>query len=86
MTVQVFTVYDSKVGAYLAPFYMRSTGEAVRAFADSCDDPKHMFAMHPADYTLFRLGSFDEPSGSFELNGAPTAVCTALEMLTKVDE
>lgn len=59
---KVFTIYDSKSDAYLQPFFLHTTGQAVRAISDCVNDPKHQFAKHPADYTLFEIGTFDDSS------------------------
>ena len=51
MILKMYTVFDSKVGAYLPPFFLRSNGEAVRSFITTCNDPKHSFYKYPGDYT-----------------------------------
>lgn len=62
MKLLVYSFFDSKVKAYLPPFYMRADGEAVRAVREACrTDPN--FNRYPADYTLFRLGEFDDETG-----------------------
>lgn len=80
--LRVFTVYDSKAEAYLPPFYMATVGSATRAFTDSANDPNHSFHKHPADYTLFLLGEYDEQKGTFDTSGPRTAIGTALEYRT----
>lgn len=79
MTLKIFAVYDSKVEAYLQPFFMRSRGEALRAFGEACNDPQTGFYKHPADYTLFELGSFDEEKGQITTLTVKMALGTALE-------
>jgi len=56
----MFTVYDSKAELYMPPFYNQSTGQAVRAFDDTCNQKDHPFWKHPEDYTLFEIGSYDD--------------------------
>lgn len=61
MILHIFTVHDSKAEAYLPPFFMRSIGEAQRAFADAVNSPeKGNFSDHYADYTLFVIGEYDD--------------------------
>lgn len=62
MKLKIFTVHDAAVEAYLQPFYMQSTGAAVRSFGDTVNTRDHHFAKHPADYTLFEIGEFDDQS------------------------
>lgn len=64
MTNKIFTVYDSKVEAYLTPFTMRTLGEAVRAFTELVNDPKTQFNKYPGDYTLFEIATFNLDTGT----------------------
>ena len=52
MIHKIFSVYDSKVEAYLQPFFMQTRGAAVRAITELVADPKHQFGKYPMDYTL----------------------------------
>jgi len=81
MILQIYSVYDKAVGAYLQPFYARSRGEAIRSFMDACNNEKHQFATSPADYQLMYLGLWDDDSGLFSLgnNTGPESVISALE-------
>lgn len=80
MTQKVFTVYDSKVGAYMQPFFMRSKGEALRAFESAVNDPQTMFCKHPQDYVLFEIGEYDELHGLLIPHSAPQSVVVAIEL------
>lgn len=66
MITKMFTIFDSKAGAYNAPFCFGATGQAVRAFADLVNDPQSNIARHPADYTLFEIGTYDDQTGTME--------------------
>jgi len=79
MILKMFTVYDSKLEAYLQPFYMATAGLAVRAFADIVADKTHAFSKHPADYTLFEIGSYDDRTGLIVQLPAHKNLGTALE-------
>jgi len=57
--LKMFTVYDSKAETYLRPFTMNSTGEAIRGFITTLNDPSTEFCKYPADFTLFEIGTFD---------------------------
>lgn len=78
MKLQVFSVYDQAVKAYLPPFYCRSKGEAVRSFTEACNDGKSMFAKHRGDYYMVYLGEFDDNGGIFTCEN-PVRVISALE-------
>lgn len=86
MILKMFTVYDSKIAAYLSPFYEQAIGQAVRAFEDTCKDPNHVFAKHPPDFTLFYIGEFDDQDCKINLLETPQSLCTALETISQKPE
>lgn len=63
MKLKIFSVFDSKADAYQTPFFMPSTGQAVRAFRDLANDASSLVSRHPADFTLCCVGVFDDASG-----------------------
>lgn len=63
MVVQVFAVYDSKARVYGQPFFVVNEGLAVRAFQSSCNDPTTELNKYPEDFSLFRLGTFNDENG-----------------------
>ncbi|QCQ85048.1 nonstructural protein [Blackfly microvirus SF02] len=85
MKLQIFTVFDSAVGAHLQPFFSRSVGEAIRSFQDAVNDPKSQFASHASDYTLFLHGTFDDAGGVFSTSPAER-VTSALELVFKYSD
>lgn len=66
MKHNIFAVYDSKAEAYTTPFFDHAEGRAIRTFADCCNDPGHQFGKHPADYTLFQIGEYDDSLGTID--------------------
>lgn len=61
--MQIFTIYDSKVGLYLTPFFMKHEADALRAVRTLTLDPDHNFCKFAGDYTLFHIGEYDEDHG-----------------------
>ncbi len=64
MKHQMFVIYDSKANAYMQPWFLTQTAMAQRAFMDCVNDKKHNFGMHPEDYTLFNIGTFDDSNAN----------------------
>jgi len=59
-----YAVYDRKAEMYSQPFLEIKDGTAIRAVQDIVINNKdHAFAKHPSDFSLHRLGSFDETTG-----------------------
>lgn len=65
MKLLACSVHDNAVEAFLPPFFVRSEGEAKRAFVASSTGEGSRFAQTPNDFTLFVCGSFDDNSGVF---------------------
>lgn len=75
--LKIFGVKDTMAEAYMNPFYARSTGEAIRSFADETNKPDSPFNRHPNDYNLFELGEFDQVTGEMKILAAPHSHGTA---------
>lgn len=80
MQTKLFTVYDKKAEAYLPPFNMQSTGQAMRTFEDTVNDEDHAFNKHPEDYALFELGTFDDQRAIFKIHDTPIPLSNAHEI------
>lgn len=85
MIYKVFTVYDSKVEAYMSPFMMQSKGQAIRSFGDECNNSDSMFCKHPEDFTLFEIAEYDDQLGVYNMHDVKIPLGTALENKRKVE-
>ena len=64
MNRNVYAIRDTLVGAYMSPVLGESDAAMIRQFGDAVTgDSKSPIAMHPADYTLEKIGTFDLASG-----------------------
>ncbi len=79
--MRVFSVYDSKVECYMNPFFMKTKGEAIRAFTEAVNDSSTHVSKHPGDYTLFDLGEFDDETATFTLSSTPISLGVAVEFV-----
>lgn len=66
MKTNAYSIRDVKADVFHAPFFMPTDGAAVRAFADVANDTGTQIGRHPADFTLFHIGSFDDATGYLE--------------------
>lgn len=80
MIHRIFSIYDSKVEAYLLPIFMQTKAAAIRAVSDTMRDPQHTFAMHAEDYTLFYLGSFDDSNAGWDLEATAISLGVLIEL------
>lgn len=63
MQQYAYTLYDAKSLVYSPPFYAPAHGAAVRMVMDLVTDKNTSVGRHPADYTLFCVGRFDDAAG-----------------------
>lgn len=85
MKLLAFSVHDSKVEAFITPFFDLTKGSAIRSFSDACNQEDNMFRKHAEDYTLFHVGRFDQELGVFEVFAAPVSLGNALTFLLTED-
>lgn len=61
----MFAVFDNVAKLYMSPFIETTDGTAVRAIQDAMKGD-HPFNKHPQDFTLTRLGLYDEETGQLD--------------------
>ena len=67
MLKTLYSVYDAKSQTYAAPFCEINDGTAIRVIQDLMEQtPTHPFARHSEDFSLERVGRFNEISGDLE--------------------
>ena len=82
MKLNAYTIYDVASGVYMRPFFSQADGQAIRGFKDIATDADHEIGKHPEDYTLFRIGSFNDNTGKMD-GEAPEKLATALELVAQ---
>jgi hypothetical protein len=85
MKMNVYSIYDKATNAYMRPFFLQADGQALRVFTDMAVDAEHEVSKHPEDYSLFRLGSFDDNAGAL-VGEEPKCVGRAHELAAKSRE
>lgn len=61
--MKLFSLFDSKAGAFNRPFAAPSESFAIRLFADQVNKGDDTIKSHPGDFDLFVVASFDEETG-----------------------
>jgi hypothetical protein len=80
---QIYTIYDSKAEAYMTPFFIQQDGQALRDFKDAALNQESTISKHPEDYTLFKLGTYDETTAKIEMLKTPVSMGVAIEYTTQ---
>lgn len=65
------SIYDSKVKAFMRPFFVRARGEATRLFDKQVNENGNPVHDYPEDFSLMVLGTYNEETGQFENLDAP---------------
>lgn len=81
MKLKVFAIFDSAVQAYLQPFFMQSSGAAIRAVIDTASHQDSQWNRHKADFTLFELAEYDDTLGTFSNLHTPQNLGTILSLM-----
>jgi len=59
----MFAVKDKAADAFISPFFLPTDSMAIREFTYAAKDGTHKFCIHPHDYSLYKLGTFDDSNG-----------------------
>lgn len=82
MRLNVYSVFDVAAGAYARPFFLQSDAAAIRTFCDVALNPEDAIGAHPEDYSLFRVGHWDDQKGKL-VGESPECLSTALEAIAR---
>lgn len=79
--MKAYSIYDSKAEAYLTPVFMPNDGTAIRAMSDKLleNETDNNLWRHAEDYTLFRVGQWEEEEGDI-LGHTPISVVTVIAL------
>ncbi|WNK13566.1 MAG: nonstructural protein [Microvirus sp.] len=64
MQTNAYSVRDSVAEVYHVPFFAQSNAVARRMFMNACQDETTSYGKNPADYSLWRVGGFDDETGN----------------------
>lgn len=76
MKQNAYTIKDAKSNTYGVPFFSVNDGTASRSFTQAAQDENTTISQFPEDYSLYKLGEFDDQSGEIKSN-APTFIMNA---------
>lgn len=63
MKTEAYSIYDLKAKIFTPPFFMRSRGEAIRAFTTTANDTTNNVGKFPEDFQLYQVGEYDDTTG-----------------------
>lgn len=85
--LNIYTIRDTKSGAYNVPQSFRTHGEAERFLSDQVNlNQDSLIHRHPEDFDLFHLGSYDTDTGLITALETPTHIVKALHLKAETKE
>lgn len=76
-----YSIYDRKANCYNTPFFSQTDGVAVRNFQDLVSDTRSTVYRYPDDFSLYKVGEFNETSGALIPLDAPSHISNASEFV-----
>lgn len=74
MKLNVYSIYDTATAAYMRPLFMQSDGQALRLFIDAATAADHDIGKHPEDYSLVRIGVWDDQTARYHEEDKQTLI------------
>lgn len=66
MKLNMYAIFDDKAKTFTQPIFRTQDGMASRDFATLVNDENSPFSKYPGDYTLFKIGVFDDGTSEVE--------------------
>lgn len=79
----IVAVYDRQLNAYMRPFVAQTVGQAIRSFRDEVNRQGSEMNAHPEDYTLHRVGVWDEVQGEIAAASPIEQIAIATNLIEK---
>lgn len=78
----LYTIRDDVMAIYNNPFAQINDATAIRSFNNELErgGPDSLFSSHPADFSLYRIGYFDNESGCLTVEPVPTLVIAGRDL------
>lgn len=89
MENNLYSVYDSVSKRFTPVFFQVNDAVALRTFGNMCKDSSHDFGRNPKDYKLYRVGFFNDLSGTLANasteHDSPVPLISGLDVVKSFD-
>lgn len=82
MELKIYAIRDVRTEAFLKPMFVQNAAVLERVILDAKNDEENTLSMHPQDYQVFKLGTYNDNSGQIEAE-APTFMYNVIEVQEK---
>ncbi len=83
MITDIFAVLDACAQRYLEPFFCPNVDVAIREFRRLANDTTCRFAIHPEDYVLYHIGTWDFETGKLVPLNEPHRLAIAIQLIAQ---
>lgn len=80
-----YTLHDVKALSYSPPFFCSNDAIAKRMLLDLVSDTNTMPGRHPADFKLYKIGTFDEHNAALQPLPIPEHVIDAVALAQPIE-
>lgn len=80
MIKNVYVIYDSQAEFYNQPFFLINDEIALRSALDLRNDPGTEIGRHPQDFTMFKIGTYDDTTAVLDTDQAREVICRFHEL------
>lgn len=80
MKKPMFTIFDSAAQVYNNPWCQLNDATAIRSIRQAVFDPNTDIHRSPEDFSLFRIGEYDDETAHLELLPTPKLIAKAHEL------
>ncbi len=85
MKIGIYTIKDAQAAVFMKPTFFQTEEIAKRTFLQAVMNPNETMGQFPADYTLYKVGQYDDESGTPQPQD-PLRICNGEEILNKKKE
>jgi len=80
-----YSIFDKKVGSYMRPAFAKSVIEVQRSIEQSVKDKGSSLCLFPADFALYKVGSFDDEEGVFIFQSKPEFILEVVDYVNPLE-
>lgn len=81
-----YAVHDAKAGIYGVPFPQAGDKVAIRGFTEASLNPETELNKYPTDFSIFRVGYYDDETGLFTAEAPPEFLATAQNCINHAEK
>lgn len=81
MILEAYSIFDHAAKAFNQPFFVQTKGVAIRTFQGTVNAPENNTVnQNPEQFTLFKLGTYDDSNGAMVPLDTPEPIIKAVEI------